>query len=146
MARNTFIAFALATCVMQSSKPFTRVKSAMTSGFTEPTELVVRDQQSLVDAWSTLSNGIAGNPAPTIDLTRKTVVILALGTRNSGGYAIKSDSVAAEGGNATVFYTVTTPGPDCMTSQIQTSPVDIISFDRVRGDVRFKQHNVVGKC
>ena len=146
MARNIFVAFALTACVMQSSIPFARVKSALTSGYTEPAELVVRDQKSLNDAWSTLSNGVAGNPAPTINLTRTSIVIVALGTRNTGGYDIKTDAVETEGNNVIVHYTVTTPGPDCMTSQMQTSPVDVISFDRAKGDVRFKQHTVVGKC
>src|SRR5437764_12715579 len=76
-----------------SSEPFTRLLSAVTSGFTEPAELVLRDEAALANAWRTLNNGVPGNPAPTVDFSKKMVVLLALGQRNTGGYAVRFDSM-----------------------------------------------------
>jgi hypothetical protein len=124
----------------------TRLHSAVTSGFTEPAELVLRDRAALESAWRTLHDGIAGNPVPTVDLSTRMVVLVALGPRNTGGHAIHVDSVTADGSRATVHYTATSPGPACMTAQMLTSPVDAVSAPRADGPVRFERRNVVQQC
>ena len=146
MLRATLPTFVLAALMIQSPKPFTRVASAMVSGFSEAAEMVLRDQAAVSNAWSTLANGVAGNPSPHVDFARTILVLIALGPRSTGGHGIHADSVVASGNDVVVHYTVTTPGRDCMTTQMMTSPVDVISIDRIKGDVRFKRRNVIGKC
>jgi hypothetical protein len=74
-----------------SSEPFTRLLSATTSGFSEPAELPLRDQTALAAAWRTIHNGVPGNEPPAVNFAQKMVIVLALGQRNTGGYAIRFD-------------------------------------------------------
>lgn len=117
-----------------------------TSGYTEPAELVLRDAGGAVDAWNTMYSGVAGNPPPAVDFARDMIVVVALGQRSTGGFTIRVDSVSTSGGGATVHYTVTTPGPSCMTTQMMTSPVDVVRVPRVEGDVRFDRRVIVQDC
>jgi hypothetical protein len=129
-----------------SAEPFTRLLSATTSGFTEPAELVLRDQTAFANAWRTVHNGIPGNPAPAVDFTQKMVVLVALGQRNTGGFSIQFDSLTVASGIARVRYTVTSPGNSCMTTQSLTSPVDIVVVRRLDGQPQFEARSVVKEC
>ncbi len=127
-------------------QPYTRLLSATTSGFTESGEMVLRTNTELDAAWKTVHAGIPGNPPPAVDLTQNMVVVLALGQKRTGGYSVRFDSVTREGTGAVVHYTVTSPGPGCMTTQMITSPVDAVSIPRVDGTVRFEKSDIVEKC
>ncbi len=123
-----------------------RLLSASQSGFTEPAELAVRERGEFAAAWATLHRGLPGNAPPEVDFSRRTVVLLALGERSSGGYSVRFDGITREEGGAVVRYTVTRPGPGCMTTQAITSPVDVVSVSRVEGAVRFERQEVVDSC
>lgn len=127
-------------------QPYTRIMSAPTSGFTEGENLVLRNDSDLAAAWKTVHAGIPGNPAPTVDLSRNMVVLLALGQRNTGGYTVRFDSLTSEGSGAVVHYTVTSPGPGCMTTQMITSPIDVVSVPRADGTIRFDKSDVTDRC
>lgn len=120
--------------------------TATTSGFTEGEELVIRNDSELATAWKTVHAGIPGNPAPSVDLSHNMVVLLALGQRRTGGYTVRFDSITREGTGAVVHYTVTSPGPGCMTTQMITSPVDVVSVPSVAGAVRFERSEVTDRC
>jgi len=129
-----------------SQQAFTRLLSVMTSGYTEQATLVVRDEASLAAVWRTINNGIPGNPPPAVDLSTRMIIVLALGSRNTGGYGFAFDAMTLESGGAVVHYTTTAPGPGCMTTQVVTSPVDVVSVPRVNGQIRLDVRNVVQKC
>src|SRR4029078_8211700 len=84
-----------------SAEPFTRLLSATTSGFYEAAILVLRDETAFAGAWRTVHNGIAGNQPPAVNFAQKMVIMLALGQRNTGGFAIRFDSIKVE---ATGYY------------------------------------------
>jgi hypothetical protein len=74
------------------------------------------------------------------------VVLLALGERSSGGHAIRFDGIDTSAGGATVRYTATRPGRECMTTQEITAPVEVVRVPRVEGAVRFERKDVVQDC
>ena len=125
---------------------FTRMLTQHTSGFDEPTELVIRDRAALETAWARVFNQVQGNPAPAVDFSREMVILVALGARRSGGYDIHVDAVAGSGNGAVVRYTATSPGEGCMTTQALTSPVDVVRTPRITGTVRFDRREVVQRC
>jgi hypothetical protein len=125
---------------------FSRILTQNTSGFDESAELAIRDQAALESAWARLFNQVQGNPAPAVDFTRETVILVALGRRTSGGNAVRVDGVTRAGEGALVRYTATSPGPGCMTTQSLTSPVDVVRVPRISGAVRFERHEVVERC
>lgn len=127
-------------------QPATHLLTATTSGFTEGEELVLRDNDELTAAWKTVHAGIPGNPPPSVDLARNMVVLIALGQRRTGGYTVRFDSITHEGNGAVARYTVTSPGPGCMTTQMITSPIDAVSVPRVDGAVRFEKSEVINRC
>ena len=129
-----------------SQPALARLVALPTSGFTEPTELVLRDAVALERAWGTLYGGLPGNPPPTVDFTRDMVVLVALGERSTGGHTVRVESVTSAPGGATVRYTATRPGANCMTTQEITSPVEAVQATRVSGEVRFERRDVVQEC
>lgn len=134
------------TDVADPQRGFTRILTQNTSGFLEPTDLVIRDATALRAAWTTLFEGIPGNALPAVDFASETVVVLALGQRSSGGYTVKFDGVTRAGGAALVRYTATSPGRDCMTTQMMTSPVDVVRVPRLDPTVRFERRDVTAAC
>ena len=112
----------------------------------EATELVIQDSNGLRAAWATLFEGIPGNAPPTVDFASETVIVLALGQRPSGGYTVRFDGVARTGNAAVVRYTATSPGRECMTTQMMTSPVDVVRVPRLGASVRFERRDVTAAC
>ena len=123
-----------------------RVLSTQTSGFTEPMEMVLRDEQALAGAWSTAHLGLPGNPPPSVEFSRESVVLLAIGERNTAGHGARLDGIAREADRAVVRYTVTAPGPDCMTAQMMTSPAVAYRVPRMPQDVRFERSEARVPC
>lgn len=131
------------TAVQQS---YTRILSQQSTGFDEPTELVIGDRRALESAWTLLFNHVQGNPPPAVDFTRETVILVALGAHRSGGYAVHVDAVTRSGDDAVVRYTATSPGPACMSTQALTAPADVVRAPRIAGQVRFERHDAVMAC
>ena len=129
---------------MQST--FTRILAQNYSGYLEPAEIVLRDHAALEAAWRVLFAGNQGTPLPSVDFSRVTLVLLALGERSTGGHALQIDRVTKEGDNAVVHYTVKRPGAGCMTTQVITAPTELISIPRVAGEVRFEKTEIVEPC
>ena len=134
----------VAKAPVQSS--FTRILAQNTSGYPEPAELVLRDRAAFETAWRTLFSGNQGTPLPAVDFTKSTLVLLALGEQRTGGHAVRFDRVTRQGGAAVVHYTVTQPGPGCMSTMMITSPVELVSVPRISGEVRFEKAVVVEPC
>ena len=125
---------------------FTRILTQNASGFEEPAEMVIRDQAALEAAWGRVFNQVQGNPAPVVDFGRETVILVALGSRRSGGHTVHVDAVKPAGDGALVRYTATSPGPGCMTTQSLTSPVDVVRAPRITGTVAFRRHDAAQPC
>ncbi len=145
-ATNTSSPAPDASAVSLTPLPVTILVSAVTSGFDEPTQIVVRDGTALADTWRTLHAGVPGNPAPTVDFNSHSVILVALGQRRTGGYSVSIDHVNRSGDGAVVTYTATSPGQGCMTTQMITSPVLIISVPRVASAVTFTRRDVMSSC
>jgi hypothetical protein len=129
-----------------AQESFTRMLTQRTSGFDEPAELVIRDRAALEAAWARVFNQVQGNPAPAVDFTRESVLLVALGNRSTGGHDVHVEAVSRSGDGAVVRYSATSPGPGCVTTQGVTSPVDVVRVPRIAGTVRFERRNVVQHC
>lgn len=129
---------------MQSS--FTRILTQGNSGFDEPAELVIRDRAALESVWARVFNQVQGNPPPAVDFAKETVILVALGTRTTGGHSVHVDAVIRGAGSAVVKYSAARPGDGCMTTQSLTSPVDVVRTARLEGTVRFDRREVVQPC
>jgi hypothetical protein len=106
---------------------------------------VIRDLNGFNATWITLHQGVALTPVPSVDFSQNMVVVLALGPRNAGGYAIHFDSITVEVDIAVVHYTVNTPGLNCVSAPVLTSPVDVVVVPRFEL-VRFDAITLLQQC
>ncbi|GJG86679.1 hypothetical protein tb265_18600 [Gemmatimonadetes bacterium T265] len=109
-------------------------------------ETVLRDRAAWEAAWAQLNNGMVAPPLPAVDFTTSSVVLVAIGPRSSGGYDVRVTNVRRDGPDTVVDYTVTEPGPGCMTAAVMTAPVDVVRVPRPDGVVRFARRTVRRPC
>ncbi len=128
------------------SLSFTRLHNSVNSGFASPSELVMQDIDEFTRRWRGVLQGSPDATMPAVDFAKTTIVLVAIGSRNTGGHTVRVDSLISASGGTTVHYTVTSPGSRCMSMQMLTAPVEVISIDRVSGVVRFKKRSVSGGC
>lgn len=135
-----------------SPLPITRFRSdslpyTVHSGFSAETTLVIRDASVWTETWHRLHAGVAPEPpVPSIDFGQEMVVLTAMGTRNSGGYAIKLTGADEEDQTVTIRARATSPGPGCMTTSVLTEPVDLGRLPRRDGTVVFDIERRVLDC
>lgn len=124
-----------------------RLYHSYSSGFNSPARLVIRDQESWREAWTTLYIGMSPSAVPpTVDFTRSTVILVALGSRSTGGYDITVSRVARDANVVYVQVTSTSPGDRCFTTQAFTQPVDVIVLPHVVAEAVFVERKLVRDC
>jgi hypothetical protein len=100
-------------------------------GLEEPMRTLVRSGGEWRDLWARLATDRIPRPtAPAIDFSERVVVVAAMGTRPTGGHAIRIDRVSYAGDTLWVEVTSVTPGAGCMTTQALTAPVAAVSVER----------------
>ena len=114
-------------------------------------ETIVRDNQSNVEdakqavartpaEWAALWRLHAGDQtAPKIDLTKKTVVAVFLGTRPSAGYAVEVSGTKPAGKTLIVEWIEHTPKPGNVSAQVITSPSHLVSIPKFEGEITFRK-------
>jgi hypothetical protein len=135
-----------AAIVTLEQQPHTSIFSSVTSDFDQPTELVVREQAAYEQVMRSAYGMLAGAESPAVDFARDMVIVVAMGQRNTVGYGSQIDEIGRDAAGLVVRYTVTSPGPEYMTTQMLTSPVEVVSTPRVAGQVRFERRQVTERC
>jgi hypothetical protein len=117
------------------------------SGLDKPARIVVRDDATWRTLWSQINLGGAPVPLPAIDFSREMIVVVALGSRSTGGYSILLEDASA-GANDGTAITVRSmsPGPGCGVTLAFTQPVDIARLPLRQGEVRFVERAQVFDC
>ena len=117
------------------------------SGLDRPDRIVVRDPILWQALWVQIYRGRSPvPPAPTFDFSQEMLVVVALGTRSSGGYGILVDG-ANESENGGTAVTVRSISPkNCVVTAALTQPVDIARLPRREGSVSFIERSEVHVC
>lgn len=116
------------------------------SGMSDSARRVITDQGTWSAAWSTVYARQGPPPAlPAVDFTREMVVLVAMGTRSSGGYTIQVDSVRADS-VLTIFVRSTSPGPQCGAIAALTEPVHAVAIRRSGLAPRFVEQRQIQSC
>ncbi|MFN2400652.1 MAG: protease complex subunit PrcB family protein [Gemmatimonadaceae bacterium] len=117
------------------------------SGMDAPARLVVRDALVWRAVWNQIFRSQSPVPElPVVDFSREMLVVVALGTRNSGGYSILVDRATEAGGALEFTIRSVSPGEACVVIAALTQPVDIARLARRDGPVRFREHAEVFSC
>jgi hypothetical protein len=109
--------------------------------------LVIRGSTEWEAFWNDLNRLVIPAPAlPVIDFGRQTVIAASMGQRPSGGHAIRIEEVFEDEGRLFAVVVETSPGPDCFTTAIITSPVATVVVDRVGREVEFVEQSEALEC
>lgn len=94
-----------------------------------PVARPVSDPGTWIDAWSAIHANKSDPPArPDIDFLEETAVIILLGQRPTGGYAVSVVDVTVTQNLAVVEIQITEPAADSVVTQALTSPYVIIAI------------------
>jgi len=116
------------------------------SGFADPVELVVRSPTEWQAAWRSLGAARPGERAPAVDFRRDMVLVVATGTRPTGGWSIAVERVVRTGGALRVDLVESSPGPTCLVMQMLTHPAAVVAVPRAEGPVTFSRRTEVRVC
>jgi hypothetical protein len=112
--------------------------SSPNSAFTEPTRLVVRNEEAWAEAWAAIHGPVSElPPRPVVDFTQEMILVAALGPRASGGYTVTFSAVTAAGDGLRATVQESAPGSGCVSAAVITSPVVAVRVPRVEGAVQF---------
>jgi hypothetical protein len=76
---------------------------------------------------------------PQIDFFKERLVVVALGTRNTGGYSVTVTDVRPQtNGSFDIIAVESTPAPNMMTTQAITTPFTVIAVDRQVSTINVK--------
>jgi len=123
------------------------VYRATVSGLTASTRSVIETEEDWEDAWARITSVMAPAPeVPAVDFGAVRVVVLGLGQRSSGGYAIELGGVVRGDDGLTVTVRELAPGPGCTTTQALSQPV--LAFTLATGGeaVRFQEERATRDC
>lgn len=91
--------------------------------------------------WESLwrSHAGASTPAPAVDLTKRTVVAVFLGSRPTAGYSVEIAGTRQEGKTMIVEWREVRPKERMLLAQVLTSPAVIASIPKFDGEIGFKK-------
>ena len=80
---------------------------------------------------------------PVIDFENRTVVLLMLDHKPTGGYGIDDINLSYNHAEMVVRYSEVEPGPNCGTTQATTRPYVFISIPKLDGEVEIIKENII---
>ena len=117
------------------------------SGYVSPARLVIDNDADWRAAWTKAYIGLSPAPnPPAIDFSRWSVILVALGNRNTGGYNIAVTRLATTPDYLYAEVTSTSPGSRCGTTQALTQPYDIVRIPKPPGPVVFVERSTTFEC
>src|SRR5512139_1759388 len=110
-------------------------------GLATRARLVIRDAASWSNLWQQMTRTSQPRPpVPAVDFASDVVIVAAMGTKSSGGYAIRIDDVRVADGDAWIAVTEESPGSGCATTAVLTAPVAVAVVSRFAGEAVFLEH------
>ena len=136
--------------------PLTRLRSclplpcpfASNSGLDDPLRVVIRNREAWGEMWKQIHprGPSPVSELPEIDFSQEMVIVAALGSRPTGGYAIFIDGVNEREGRLEIKVSSQSAGKNCMVTLSLTQPVDIVRIPKSEQPVKFMEDAVVHDC
>jgi hypothetical protein len=117
------------------------------TGFEDPSRLVIRTPEAWGEAWARIWERGSYKPAlPTADFDTEMVVLVAMGSRPSGGYDILLTSAAVQDGVLRIGVAELSPGRGCAAIDAITTPVAAARLTRFDGPIEFVETSRAHDC
>lgn len=129
------------------SDPETRflASDAMT-GIEQSRRLVLRNEADWVEVWELWNRTVEPKPElPAVDFATEMVVVAAMGSRPSSGFAIGVDTVAEEPARVLISTFTVRPG-DCGVLAVITAPAVAVAIPTTQKPVSFTNTAYVHDC
>jgi hypothetical protein len=114
------------------------------SGLTDPTRRVIRDAKTFETVWASAYG--SNSALPAVDFTREAVVVVAMGTKGSGGFSILVREVTVHGQRVEVAVDLVGPGSGCGVPWVVTQPTDMVTMPAPIGMTEFRDQQIVHDC
>jgi hypothetical protein len=137
-----------------------RTSFSVVCGILDRRRMVIRDRETLADVWKQIYSAPTSfsltpegksiptlpPPPPQIDFSRSMLLIVTMGSKPTGGYAIIVDGIYEHGDQLEVVVRNVSPGRNCGTFQSMTAPVDIVELEKREGAVTFRDLDIATDC
>jgi hypothetical protein len=120
---------------------------ASLSGFQGSIRQVINTELGWQGFWEEYQAYMApAQPMPAIDFTKKMVIAASMGSRPTGGFSIRIESVLRNGDGYDVGIVETSPGSSCVVTQAVTAPVTAVAVPVTDGEIHFFDRETVHDC
>lgn len=110
-----------------------------TSGFQAPQQSYIATQKEWVDTWITREGPVTPKrPHPTIDFSREVVIVAALGTKPTGGFAIEITRIVRTKDAIEIYIRTTAPQDGLKPPPGPTSPIVLARMAKPDRPVTFR--------
>lgn len=102
-----------------------------------PGNLVIKNEQEWKDAIGVSS---------TVDFSENTVLLISMGQRMTGGYAIKVKTIVEKATKIIAMVEFISPGKNCINFQAITYPQQLLTIPQTNKEVEWVITNTVQDC
>lgn len=144
----TFIAFSCANSGSENVKiSFEVIHEGSYSAIGDKRELIIYNDSQYRALMNDLYKNLDQMPKiPDVDFKKNSLVAVFIGSRASGGYGVKIDSIIETSNKLIVNITETTPGKNCMVTDAITSPYVIVKITKTDLKADFKTTKTEKDC
>lgn len=136
-------------CEEPECQPMEVIEDGIWSNIHVPNEDIIRNPDAWHDFWM-WHNPDSSVPPPPVNFDENMVVVVNIGTRNTGGFFVEIDCVQfldiGSFPNIIVDYTEHIPGRGCIVPQVFTYPYQFVAVPRFEGVAEFRHHELVYDC
>ena len=123
----------------EETNQFKTLEKGNFSGIQQPLQVVVTNKTQWEELWAKhTAQKIPKQLPPEIDFTKASVIVVAAGRKNTGGYSIEIADLRRADGKTEVIVSEKQPKPGGFNIQALTAPFHIIQVPRVEGKVNFR--------
>jgi hypothetical protein len=116
----------------QETMKLRNLAQGQVSGIGEPRRQVVQDPVIWAQIWAKHSAGqVPKPPAPKVDFQTEMVIVVTMGTKNTGGYAIEIKRVEPAGERLKIQVQQTSPPPDALVTMALTAPFHFVAVPKI---------------
>ncbi|MGC3862262.1 protease complex subunit PrcB family protein [Micromonospora chersina] len=113
----------------------------------EPDLFVARTADQWARLWQRMTSHLSPTPPqPTVDWSTEMVVVLALGTRATGGYTVEIEEIRAGQDTLDVHGREDVPGRTCVVTAALTYPHHAVAVAARNGQARLTLRVVTVEC
>jgi hypothetical protein len=122
----------------EESVEFEVIVDEVICGLEKPLRQVVRNQDSWKRLWEEIFRPVEPVPErPQVDFEREMLIVVAMGTRRSGGFDITVQRITITDGFVDITVREIRPPPDSVVGMALTQPVEVVRLRRLSQRVVF---------